>query len=359
MNNPSNHSFEGLVCPLPLKQKDAIVIGHGSGGRMTHELIQEIFQKSFGNPILNSSNDFAAVALPEKAKMKGSICLSTDAHIINPIIFPGGDIGRLAISGTVNDISMSGGIPLYITSSFIIEEGLPIGTLKTIVDSMKTTALEAGVQIVAGDTKVVEKGKADKLFISTTGMGWIPEGRQIGGEMAQDGDVIIVSGTIGDHGIAVLAARGELKFSTTIQSDVAPLNHLIHSVLEAAPHVHVLRDPTRGGLATSLNEIAFQSQVSILLEEDAIPIDPEVQAACEMLGFDPLFVANEGKVIVILPANEADAALYKLQNHSLGKKAAIIGMVRKDPKYRVLLKTTIGGTRIVDMLAGEMLPRIC
>jgi hydrogenase expression/formation protein HypE len=359
MNNPSDQSFEGLVCPLPLKQKNTIVIGHGSGGRMTHELIKEIFQNSFGNPILNSSNDFASVFLPEMAKMKGKICLSTDAHIISPIIFPGGDIGRLAISGTVNDICMSGGIPLYMTSSFIIEEGLPIETLKTIASSMNTAALEAGVQIVAGDTKVVEKGKADKLFISTTGIGWIPEGRQIGGEMAQDGDVIIISGTIGDHGISVLAARGELKFSTTIQSDVAPLNHLIHSILEAAPHVHVLRDPTRGGLATSLNEIAIQSQASIILEEDSIPVAPEVLAACEMLGFDPLFVANEGKVIIILPASEANAALNTLKNHSLGKNAAIIGMVKKDPKYRVLMKTTIGGTRIVDMLAGEMLPRIC
>lgn len=337
----------------------SIVIGHGSGGRMTQELIRDIFQSSFGNPILNSSNDFAGVSLPDPAKMKGKLCISTDAHIVNPIIFPGGDIGRLAISGTVNDISMSGGIPLYITSSFIIEEGLSFDILRTVAGSMNSAASEANVQIVAGDTKVVEKGKADKLFISTSGVGWIPEGRQISGEMAQEGDVVIISGTIGDHGIAVLAARGDLKFTTTIQSDVAPLNHLIQNTLISAPHVHVLRDPTRGGLATSLNEIALQSQVSILLDEDAIPVKREVRAACEMLGFDPLYVANEGKVIIILPAKEVDAALLALHNHPLGKNAAKIGFIRKDASNRVLMKTGIGGTRIVDMLAGEMLPRIC
>jgi len=326
---------------------------------MTHDLIQDIFQTSFGNPILNSFNDFAGVSLPDLANLKGKLCISTDAHIVNPIFFPGGDIGRLAISGTVNDISMSGGIPLFITSSFIIEEGLSFDVLRAIAGSMNAAASEANVQIVAGDTKVVEKGKADKLFISTSGIGWIPEGRRIGGEMAQEGDVIIISGTIGEHGIAVLAARGDLKFTTTIQSDVAPLNHLIQIILESAPQVHVLRDPTRGGLATSLNEITLQSQVSILLEEDAIPVKPEVRAACEMLGFDPLYVANEGKVIIILPACEAEAALQTLHNHSLGKKAARIGIIKKDSSNRVLMKTSIGGTRIVGMLAGEMLPRIC
>jgi hydrogenase expression/formation protein HypE len=359
MGDKSNNSFEGFVCPLPLNHKKSVVIGHGSGGRMTHDLIRDIFKSSFGNPILNSDNDFSGVDLPDQAKLKGKICVSTDAHIISPIIFPGGDIGRLAISGTVNDISMSGGTPLYITSSFIIEEGLSFEVLRIIATSMNTAAMEASVQIVAGDTKVVEKGKADKLFISTTGIGWIPEGRQIGGEMAQEGDVVIISGTIGDHGIAVLAARGDLKFSSTIQSDVAPLNHLIQKILESAPHVHVLRDPTRGGLATSLNEIALQSQVSILLEEDTIPVHPEVKAACEMLGFDPLYVANEGKVVIILPANEAEAAIQTIHEHPLGKDAARIGTVKKEPTKKVFMKTLIGGTRIVDMLAGEILPRIC
>jgi hydrogenase expression/formation protein HypE len=355
----TDQAFEGPVCPLPLYHNKSIVIGHGSGGRRTRELIEDIFLSAFGNPSLNAGNDFAKVILPEQSKLRGSISVSTDAHVVNPIIFPGGDIGRLAISGTVNDISMSGGIPLFITASFIIEEGLPIETLKIIAESMHQTALEADIQIVAGDTKVVEKGKADKLFISTTGIGWIPEGRIIGGENARDGDVVILSGSIGDHGIAILAARGDLNFSTTIQSDVAPLNKLIHGVLSNAPHIHVLRDPTRGGLATTLNEIALQSQVTIVLEEDSILVNPPVKAACEMLGFDPLYVANEGKVIIILPKAEAISALQYLHEQPLGKDARIIGTIKKDTTSRVLLKTIIGGTRIVDMLAGEMLPRIC
>lgn len=235
MDNPL---FEGPCCPLPLKHDQTVVIGHGSGGRMTRDLIEQVFQSAFGNPALQAGNDFASVALLDKAGRKGRLSVSTDAHVVNPLIFPGGDIGRLAISGTVNDVSMSGGFPLYITASFIIEEGLQIETLTRIVQSMGETAIEAGVQIIAGDTKVVEKGKADKLFISTSGIGWIPEGIQIGGEKAQDGDSVIISGSIGEHGMAVLAARGNLNFSTEIQSDVAPLNHLIQCVLSSAPHVH-------------------------------------------------------------------------------------------------------------------------
>ncbi len=351
--------FEGPVCPLPLKHNQSIVIGHGSGGRMTCDLIEQVFQSAFGSPALQAGNDFASVTLLDKAGLKGRLTISTDAHVVNPLIFPGGDIGRLSVSGTVNDISMSGGIPLYLTASFILEEGLPIDTLNLVVQSMGKTAAEAGVQIIAGDTKVVEKGKADKLFISTSGIGWIPEGIQIGGEKAQNGDAVIISGSIGEHGMAVLAARGNLNFSAEIRSDVAPLNHLIRGALTIAPHVHVLRDPTRGGLATTLNEIALQSQVTIELDEEAIPVKPQVRAACEMLGFDPLYVANEGKVIIILPESEAADALQYLHQQPLGKDAALIGRVMKDQSARVLLKTIIGGTRIVDMLAGEMLPRIC
>jgi hydrogenase expression/formation protein HypE len=355
----TTQNFEGLICPLPLNHNKTIVIGHGSGGRMTHDLIRDIFQSAFGNPVLNSGNDFANLHLPDMAALRGSLSVSTDGHIVKPIIFPGGDIGRLAVSGTVNDISMSGGEPLFLTVSFILEEGLPVETLGIIATSIQKTALEAGIQIVAGDTKVVEKGKADKIFLSTTGIGWIPEGRSIGGAHAQDGDVVILSGTIGDHGMAVLAARGELNFSAAIESDVAPLNKLIKVILECAPHVHVLRDPTRGGLATTLNEIAVQSQMIITLEEVAIPVKPKVKAACEMLGFDPLYVANEGKVVIILPVKEAGAALKCLHQHPLGKDAALIGRIEKGSAARVLLKTVIGGTRIVDMLSGEMLPRIC
>ena len=359
MNNKDIPIFEGAICPVPINHEENVVIGHGSGGRMTHELIAKVFKYYFGNPILNTSNDFASLSLPNEANLKGRLSVSTDAHVINPIIFPGGDIGRLAVAGTVNDICMSGGIPLYLTISFIIEEGLPIETLRIITQSIKETAIEAGVQIIAGDTKVVEKGKVDKLFISTAGIGWIPKGREIGGQFAKPGDAVLLSGSIGDHGIAVLAARGDLKFNTTLQSDVAPLNKLIEILLQAIPHVHVLRDPTRGGLATSLNEIAQQSNVAFELNEDSIPVKQEVRAACEMLGFDPLYVANEGKVIVILPASDVDSALASLRSHPLGKSACLIGMVKQNQEPLVVMKTHIGATRIVDMLSGEILPRIC
>lgn len=356
MDNPD---FESAYCPLPLKHDQTVVIGHGSGGRMTRELIEQVFQPVFGNPALDAGNDFARIELLKQAQLQGHLTVAMDAHVVDPIIFPGGDIGRLAVSGTVNDISMSGGIPLYLTASFIIEEGLSIEILNVIVQSIGKTAREAGVLIIAGDTKVVEKGKADKLFISTSGIGWIPESVNIHGANAQDGDAVIISGALGEHGMAVLAARGNLNFKTEIRSDVAPLNHLIQGIIQNAPHVHVLRDPTRGGLATTLNEIALQSQVTIELNEATIPIKQPVKTACEMLGFDPLYVANEGKVIIILPQSEAESAIQYLHQQPLGKDAAVIGMVKKDTKTRVILQTVIGGTRIVDMLAGEMLPRIC
>ena len=352
-------TMEGPVCPLPLRHDEQIVIGHGSGGRMTHDLVAQVFAAHFNNPALSASNDSASLNLPPLANLVGRLAVSTDSHIVTPLFFPGGDIGRLAVSGTVNDVSMSGAFPLYLTAGFIIEEGFPIEELQRIVASMQQTAVEAGIQIVAGDTKVTEKGKADRLFINTTGVGWIPEGRVIGGEQAKPGDCVLVSGNLGDHGISVLAARGELGFEIDVQSDVTPLNHLIAHVLAAAPHTHVLRDPTRGGLATTLNEIAHQSQVSIWLDESAIPVHPSVRSACEMLGFDPLYVANEGKVIVIVPSEEADAALEAMRQHPLGHKATRIGSVKSSNPGRVLLRTLIGGTRILDMLAGEMLPRIC
>ncbi len=323
---------------------------------MTKDLIRNIFRQYFSNPILDKENDFADIQVEKNQK----IVISTDGHIVSPIFFPGGDIGRLAVAGTVNDISMSGGIPKYLTASFILEEGFSLAHLEQIAQSMRKTAKEAGVEIIAGDTKVAEKGKADGIFISTTGIGVASLDTAIGGEKAQPGDVIIISGSLGDHGIAVLAARNELGFKTTIQSDVAPLNHLIQTVLKAAPDVHVMRDPTRGGLATTLNEIALQSNVDIQLEETAIPIKREVRGACEMLGFDPLYIANEGKVIIILPEYQANAALKALNDHPLGKEAALIGkVVKNSTTARVSMKTVIGGTRIVDMLTGEMLPRIC
>jgi len=352
-------TFEGPVCPVPLHHEEQVVMGHGSGGRMTHDLIQRVFLPALGSPALQAGNDFGQVGLPEAAHLAGSIVISTDSHIVKPLFFPGGDIGRLAVCGTVNDVSMSGAIPLYLTAGFILEEGLPMDQLKKAIESMQAAAAEAGVQVVAGDTKVVEKGKGDGLFINTAGIGWLPEGLQIGGEQAKPGDVVLVSGTLGDHGIAVLAARGELGFETDVQSDVAPLNHMIQDLLKVAPHTHVLRDPTRGGLATTLNEIAKQSGVCIWLEENSLPVHPSVRAASEMLGFDALYIANEGKLIVVVPAEEAGQALASLKQNVYGHNAARVGEVRSDPKGRVLLRTQIGGTRILDMLAGEMLPRIC
>lgn len=352
-------TFEGPVCPVPLRHEEQIVIGHGSGGRMTHDLIQRVFLPRLSSQALLAGNDFGQVGLPENSHLSGYLVVSTDSHIVKPLFFPGGDIGRLSVCGTVNDVSMSGAIPLYLTAGFIIEEGLPMNLLQKIADSMQAAAAEAGIQVIAGDTKVVEKGKGDGLFINTAGIGWLPEGRRIGGEQAKVGDVVLVSGTLGDHGIAVLAARGELGFETDLKSDVAPLNHMIQDLLKVAPHTHVLRDPTRGGLATTLNEIAKQSSMCIWLEENSLPVHPAVKAASEMLGFDPLYIANEGKLIVIVPAEEASQALACLRQNVYGQNAARIGQVRADPKGRVLLRTQIGGTRILDMLAGEMLPRIC
>jgi hydrogenase expression/formation protein HypE len=352
-------SMEGPACPVPLNHAEQIVIGHGSGGRMTQDLIRKVFMPRLVSSPLAAGNDSARLLLPDGAKLHGQLAVSTDAHIVTPLFFPGGDIGRLAVCGTVNDVSMSGAHPLYLTAGFILEEGLPVHILEAVLDSMQAAAAEAGIQVVAGDTKVVEKGKADGLFITTAGVGWVPAGRQIGGEMARPGDVVLISGTMGDHGIAVLGARGELGFETGVQSDVAPLNHLIQSVLDAAPNTHVLRDPTRGGLATTLNEIAYQSSVSILVEEQVVPVLEPVRAACEMLGFDPLYVANEGKVIVVVPPEEAAAALEAMQRSPYGRSAARIGTVQEGPVRRVLLRTSIGTTRILDVLSGEMLPRIC
>ena len=353
--NIQNPTMQGAVCPLPLEHQDHILLGHGSGGKMSHDLIQNLFLPGLDNPALRAGDDAAIVALNNFTKL----AISTDSHVVWPIIFPGGDIGRLAVCGTVNDIAMMGARPLYITAGFILEEGLEINLLVRIVASMKSAAMEAGVAIVAGDTKVVQKGKADQLYINTSGVGLIAPGVEIGGARATPGDVVILSGSMGDHGIAVLAARGELGFETHIQSDVAPLNHLVSAMLETSNDIHVLRDPTRGGVATTLNEIARQSNVGIVLFENNLPTKPGVQAACEMLGFDPLYVANEGKMIAIVGRDDAEKVLATMQSSVYGSEAVIIGEVVAEPARRVLMKTAIGGTRIVDMLAGEMLPRIC
>ncbi|MCB8920883.1 MAG: hydrogenase expression/formation protein HypE [Ardenticatenaceae bacterium] len=347
--------IESAMCPVPIRDRGYVIMGHGSGGKLSHDLITARFLPAFDNESLRAGNDAGIV------QMIGctSLAISTDSHVVWPLFFPGGDIGKLAVCGTVNDVAMMGAQPAYLTAGFILEEGLEIGLLEKVVESMQAAAEEAGVQIVAGDTKVVERGKADGIYINTAGIGMVLPATDIGGANARPGDVVIVSGTLGDHGIAVLGARGELGFESDIQSDVAPLNRLVMAILEASDNVHVLRDPTRGGLGTTLNEIARQSQVSIVIHENKLPIRPAVRAACEMLGFDPLYIANEGKLIAIVAPKDAEAVLATMRQTRYGEEAAIIGEVTADPPGRVLQKTGFGSTRIVDMLMGEMLPRIC
>jgi hydrogenase expression/formation protein HypE len=344
----------GAVCPVPLTHKEQIVMGHGSGGKLAADLITKTFLPAFDNPALRAGDDAGVVSV-----QAGKLAISTDAHVVAPLFYSGGDIGRLAVCGTVNDVAMMGANPLYLTAGFILEEGLPLATLERVVASMKDAAAEAGVQIVSGDTKVVQRGKADGLYITTTGVGVVRPGMEIGGAQAKAGDVVILSGSIGDHGIAVLAARGELGFETDIQSDNAPLNHLIAAMLDASPNIHVLRDPTRGGVATTLNEIAHQSGTCILLNEASLPVRPAVAAVCEMLGFDPLYVANEGKLLAIVAREDAEKVLSAMHATKYGEAALIIGEVQAAPQNRVLMKTSIGSTRVVDVLMGEMLPRIC
>ncbi|GAB4563765.1 MAG: hydrogenase expression/formation protein HypE [Anaerolineae bacterium] len=355
----SDWTFEGLSCPVPLPDStlDRIVLGHGSGGKLSHDLVRRVFLAGLANPPLSALNDGAVLSIPDT---RGRLVVSTDAHVVRPLFFPGGDIGRLAVCGTVNDLAMMGARPLWLTAAFVLEEGLPIETLQRVVDSMRAAAAEAGVTVVAGDTKVVERGSADGLYITTAGVGWLSEGVDISGANAQPGDVVLVSGTIGDHGIAVLSEREGLGFETDLRSDVAPLNSLVEAMLAAAPGaIHVLRDPTRGGLATTLNEIAQQSGVAIEIEEDSIPLNPAVQSACELLGFDPLYVANEGKLIACVAPEAADAVIAAMRQHPYGSRATAIGRVLDGPGGRVTLRTPLGGQRLLDMLAGEMLPRIC
>lgn len=344
-----------LSCPMPLPHEEHIVLGHGSGGTLTRRLVRQLFLQAFDNPVLRKGDDGAVVPMPPGSRL----VLTTDAHIVSPLFFPGGDIGRLSVSGTVNDLSMMGARPLWLTASFVLEEGLPMDDLRRIADSMRRTADEAGIVIVAGDTKVAERGKADGVFIQTTGVGAIPEGREVGGAKARSGDAVLVSGPLGDHGLAVLAARGQLGFAIDVESDVAPLNGLVEALFASGAEVHVLRDPTRGGLATTLNEIAVQSEVSITLEESAIPIRPAVASACELLGFDPLYVANEGRLVAIVSAGAAEAGLEALRGHALGREAQRIGLVEPGPPGRVRVRTRLGTTRVVEMLSGENLPRIC
>ncbi|PWC37486.1 hydrogenase expression/formation protein HypE [Azospirillum sp. TSO35-2] len=332
----------------------AVDMTHGSGGKAMAQLVRELFAAAFANPWLDQGNDQAAFDVPG-----GRMVMTTDGFVVSPLFFPGGDIGSLAVHGTVNDVAMAGAVPLHLTAGFIIEEGFPLADLKRVVDSMAAAAREAGVAIVSGDTKVVERGKGDGLFITTTGIGMVPPGVAPSGDRARPGDVILVSGTMGDHGVAIMSTRDNLGFETAIRSDSAALNGLVAAMVAAVPDVHTLRDPTRGGLATTLNEIAHQSGVGMRLSEAAIPVRAEVAAACELLGLDALYAANEGKLIAICAEEECDRLLAAMRAHPLGVDAACIGRVVEDPHRFVQMETRFGGRRIVDWLTGEQLPRIC
>jgi hydrogenase expression/formation protein HypE len=333
-------------------KEDKILLAHGSGGKLSHDLIQS-FMPDLTNPILERMDDSAVF------EVSGRLAFTTDSYTVNPIFFPGGDIGRLAVCGTVNDLAMSGARPLYLSLAFIIEEGLPISDLKKILTSIKKAAGEAGVKIVTGDTKVVDRGSADKLFINTAGVGIVPEGVEISAANAKPGDKIIISGNIGDHGIAVLSQREGLKFHTPVPSDCAPLNGLVADMLAASANIHSLRDPTRGGLATTLNDFASQSKVGIRIEENKIPVDKAVLAGCELLGFDPLYIANEGKLVAAVAPEDAEAILAGMKRNKYGRGAAIIGEVVPEHPGQVVMMTSLGASRIVDMPVGELLPRIC
>jgi len=337
--------------------KDTILLAHGSGGRMTHELVRDIFLQHLGNPLLDTQDDAAVWTLPRACPER--IALTTDSYVVSPIFFPGGDIGKLAVCGTVNDLAMVGATPLYLTAGFILEEGLPLEVLYRVVASMAEAGREAEVEIAAGDTKVVERGGVDRMFITTAGVGEVPEGVCISGANVKPGDVAILSGPVGQHGIAVMSQRDGLQFSFPLQSDCAPLQGLVAEMLKTGRPIHGLRDPTRGGLATTLNEIAGQSRVGIEIEEERVPVSEEVRAACELLGLDPLYVANEGKLVAFVPPEVEVAVLEAMRRHRYGKEATVIGRATSAHPGRVVIKTTFGAHRVLDMLSGAQLPRIC
>ena len=339
---------------------DIITLGHGSGGILGPELVSRLFLKHFSDPLLGGLEDASLIGLDDgDGRLAGQPVFTTDSYVIHPLFFPGGDIGKLAVCGTVNDLAMRGARPMYLSAGFILEEGFPLADLERIAASMAETARVAGVRIVTGDTKVVERGKGDGVFINTAGIGLVPHGIQISGAGVQPGDVLLLSGAVGDHGLAIMTQREGLRFESPLRSDCAPLNGLVAAMLDVCPRIHTLRDPTRGGLATTLNELADQSQVGIEINEDAVPVHEAVRAASEVLGLDPLYVANEGKLIAAVPADEAEAVLRAMRAHPLGAESAVIGRATDRHPGRVTLRTILGTHRLLDMLAGEQLPRIC
>ena len=350
-------SFDGWTCPLPLKNYPTIVMGHGAGGKMMNDLIQHLFATDFHNDLLSQLGD--STSLDPLPLNGGRLAFSTDSFVVSPLFFPGGNIGELAINGTVNDVAMSGATPLFLSAGFILEEGLEMEMLGRITASMANACKKAGVQIAAGDTKVVNKGHGDGVYINTTGIGIIPADVNIAPNNAKPGDAILVSGTMGDHGIAIMSVREGLGFESEIKSDTAPLNGMISEMLNATENIHCLRDATRGGLSAVLNELAAASNVGIEFDEEKVPVHPAVYAACEMLGLDPFYIANEGKLVAFVPAEDAEKTLDAMRKNKFGKDAALIGQVTEEHPKTVVAKTAIGSSRVVDLPAGELLPRIC
>ncbi|MDP2886466.1 MAG: hydrogenase expression/formation protein HypE [Ignavibacteria bacterium] len=344
----------GLACPIPISDYPRVLLAHGGGGKLSQQIIQKMIVPQFKNDLLDQLHDGAVFTLDGVR-----LAFSTDSYVVNPIFFPGGDIGELAVNGTVNDLAMCGARPLFLSAAFIIEEGFPMDDLWRVILSMQSAATKAGVKLVTGDTKVVDRGKGDKIFINTSGIGVVDSGIQIGSRNARVGDAIIISGPIAVHGIAIMSVREGLEFESQIESDTAALNHLVMSMVAASKNIHVLRDPTRGGVASSLNEIAESSRVGIKIDEEKIPITEPVRGACEILGLDPLYVANEGKLIAFVSPSDVESVLSAMRQNPLGKESAVIGEVVGDHPGTVVMRTSIGGSRVVDMLSGEQLPRIC
>ncbi len=361
MSTPRLNSNDApaAACPLPNSRYEEITLGHGGGGKLTADLIQRLFLPAFGNDVLNALEDQAVVRLnagPEATSPR--VAFTTDSFVVRPLFFPGGDIGRLAVFGTVNDLAMGGARPLFLSAAFILEEGLPIDDLRRIAASMRAACDEAGVTLVSGDTKVVDRGKGDQVFITTSGLGVVPEGRSLSIRAARPGDRVVVSGTIGDHGVAVMSVREGIEFETVLESDCAPLTDLVRVMLDACPSVRALRDPTRGGLASAVNELAEASRVGVKLDEGSIPVRREVRGACELLGLDPLYVANEGKLIAVVPPEDVARLLDAMRAHPLGRDAAVVGRVVHEHAGMVTMTSRVGGERIVSLLSGEQLPRI-
>ncbi|MFP3939858.1 MAG: hydrogenase expression/formation protein HypE [Thermoanaerobaculia bacterium] len=353
----------GAVCPVPRDEHGTVQLAHGGGGRMSQALIEGVFLEAFANPLLNELGDGAVLDLAERPAGGGGarrLALTTDSFVVRPLFFPGGDIGSLAVHGTVNDLAMCGAVPLALSAGYILEEGFPMADLRQIVASMRDAARSARVPVATGDTKVVDRGKGDGVYVNTTGVGWVPPGVEVSPRRARPGDRVLVNGGLAEHGIAIVSVREGLELETAVESDSAALHELVAGLLGAlGQDVHVLRDPTRGGVASATNEIAARAGVGIRLDERALPLREDVRGACEILGFDPLYVANEGKVLAIVAPERADEALEVLRAHPLGRRAAVIGEATAEPPGRVLLRSRIGGERVVDMLSGEQLPRIC